>query len=171
MKEAWQLTRAEFERDILQPLCTMRPEGFQSLEEYAQWQSDELKKSGHVIGRAVILSTFRNDHHRTEVVKALQDGKAVPCEVMLDYPELLAPVPSEDHQYAAYLKTTDNPTDSGYVDFLGRMAVRYNRSREMPNYAPITDYDDFTHYIEGWVFVRMLERSRNPESDEEEQCL
>lgn len=54
-------------------------------------------------------------------------------------------------RYAAYLKTTTNPTNYDFMAFIGQMKAQYAKARglrnDMPGGCHIEDHDDFTNFI------------------------
>ena len=51
-------------------------------------------------------------------------------------------------RYEAYLKTTDTPTNYGFIEFIGDMVTRYKTSKGQHQNAPIENQDEFTRFIE-----------------------
>ena len=47
-------------------------------------------------------------------------------------------------RYQAYLKTTDNPTNHGYIDFNSKIAEEY---KSIKGETSIKDHDEFTDYV------------------------
>ena len=51
-------------------------------------------------------------------------------------------------RYEAYLKTTDTPTNYGFIEFISDMVTRYKTSKGQHQNAPIENQDEFTRFIE-----------------------
>lgn len=54
-------------------------------------------------------------------------------------------------RYEAYLKTTTNPCNWGYLAFISKMRSMYNESKNKPLNSSIDDHDLFTKFIEAEV--------------------
>lgn len=51
-------------------------------------------------------------------------------------------------RYLAYLQTTDEPSNAGFMGFIGRMTSAFNKSIGKPADASIIDHDSFSRFIQ-----------------------